>query len=512
MMRTTHKRTNRLVCPSPWLASGFVLLVSARFGLAAEPQKAAEDTAASPLSLSSVRQDELEKSEQNAERTDVVPRLAIPDSVVLEAHSSTYIPLFQRALLPGPAGAVSHTSTMLPVYEYLMLRLIDADVPWAKNSVDAELSLWGAGSIVGKDIDGRGGERYLDGDVSVASITHRYGPGYVKLGRQYVSGGAARYAHLDGISGSYRADWGGIATAYAGYTALPRWYDVPNYRLLGSTADAMVVRPEDLPHGSRNGNWMAGGRVGYSHLRYGELGASIHEQRENGALGRRDLAFDVRLPTVKSINGDARAIFDLDSGMLADAFFGLSWHPTNPLDVSVDYRRMTPTLLMSRQSVLSVFTVDRFDELGGEVRYRFDRRVVGFLGSYVEWFESGDVGSRVRTGVRVIPDDRHRVLVNASYTRVTEPLNGYHGTRLSVGYRFDVPLQLTAEQYLYLYEHAIRGMNASSVHALNGSYRVAQAWDVMLGGSLFNSPYAAMDAQAMFRLTYTVGSVLGGEP
>jgi hypothetical protein len=462
--------------------------------------------------LPSPRTAQAEPTQPSPETHEVKPHLAVPDSVAIEAHSSTYIPLFQRSLLPGPGGAVASPATTLPVFEYVLLRVIDADTPWAKNSVDTELSLWGAGTIVGKDIDGRGGERQIDGDVSVAAVTHRLGLGYVKLGRQYVTDGAARFSHLDGISAGYRTEWGLVVAGYTGFTVLPRWYNVPNYRLLGSTADTMVQRPEDFPHASRGGNWMVGGRLGYSHLKYGEVGVAIHEQHENAALGRRDLAFDLHLPGTETLDGNARAIIDLDSGRLADGFVGVGWHPIRPLDLALDYRRMTPTLLMSRQSVLSVFAVDRFDELGGEARYRIDQRFQVFLGSFVEWFEGGDHGTRIRSGVRATPDDRHRMLINVVYTRVTEPINGYHGTRFSVGYRVSDPVVVTAEEYCYLYDHAIRGISTSTVHALNASFRPARAWEIMFGGSLFNSPYAALDAQTMLRLTYTAGAALGGEP
>src|SRR5512142_2041920 len=111
------------------------------------------------------------------------------DIVAVEAHNSTYIPLFQRALLPGPAGSIITPETVLPVYDYLMIRVLDADVPWAKNSLDMELSLWGSGTFVGT----RERNRTFDGDVSVANVTQRFGLNYVKLGRQYVTEGAARF-------------------------------------------------------------------------------------------------------------------------------------------------------------------------------------------------------------------------------------------------------------------------------------------------------------------------------
>ncbi|HEY5955749.1 MAG TPA: hypothetical protein VIV60_04315 [Polyangiaceae bacterium] len=482
------------------------ILVGA-LGIAVEAS-AQPATLALPTPVTTANPNAIEPAEPSRE---VKPRLTVPDSVAVEAHSTTYIPLFQRALLPGPAGSIPNPSLAIPVYEYLLLRVIDADTPWAKNSVDTELSLWGMGALVGRD-DGRGSERRIDGDVSVAAVTHRIGLGYVKVGRQYVTEGASRFSHLDGVSAGYRSDWGLAVSGYAGFTVLPRWYAVPNYRLLGSASDAMVQRPEDFPHAQRSGNWMGGARIGYSQRQLGEVGMSIHEQRENAALGRRDLAFDLHVVGTETLDANARALLDLDSGQLADGFIGLGWHPIRRLDVAIDYRRMTPTLLMSKQSVLSVFAADRFDELGGEARYRVGHGLTVFFGSFVEWFEQGDYGARVRSGLRLTPDERHRLIINVAYSRVIEPENGYHGTRLSIGYRIFEPWMLTAEQYCYLYDHAIAGVATSTVHALNVAYRPTKAWELMLGSSLYNSPYAALDAQTMLRVSYTLGPTLGGEP
>ena len=68
------------------------------------------------------------------------------DILAVEAYNSTYMPLFQRALLPGPAGSMVAPQTSLPIYDYMMFRVVDADMPWAKNSADMELSLWLRGS------------------------------------------------------------------------------------------------------------------------------------------------------------------------------------------------------------------------------------------------------------------------------------------------------------------------------------------------------------------------------
>jgi hypothetical protein len=409
--------------------------------------------------------------------------------------------------LPGPAGAIATPTTTLPIYEYLVLRAVDIDVPWAANSVDGELSLWGASTLVGSD-----GQRVFTGDISVANVSYRTEKAYLKFGRQYVTEGAARFSHLDGISANYRAKLGLTFSGYAGFTVLPQWNNRPNYALLGSAADSMVSRPEDFPRASRGGNWMTGARVGYFNRKLGDIGLSVHEQRENSALGRRDAALDLHLPGSDFVDGSARALLDLDSGGLADAFLGVAFHPIRPLDIAIDYRRMTPTLLMSRQSVLSVFAVDRFDELGGEARYQVARSLQAFAGTFIEWFENNGIGTRTRGGLRWSPDAEHRLLVNVSYTRVLEPENGYHGTRLSLGYRVAPPLTVTAEQYYYLYDKAVARVSTSSVHAVTASYNPSRPIAILLGGSLFNSPYAARDAQAMLRFSYTYGAPMGGEP
>jgi hypothetical protein len=389
----------------------------------------------------------------------------------------------------------------------MMFRVVDADMPWAKNSADMELSLWGSGTLIGS-----GGQRTYDGDVSVAAVTQRYRLSYVKLGRQYITEGAARFAHMDGVSAGVRSKLGFDLSAYGGWTVLPRWDARPTYQHLGSPSDSLITSIDQLPRSDRSGNWMMGARVGYTANRLGGIGLSVHEQREDHALGRRDAALDLHFFPTSAIDASGRALMDLDSRTLADAFLGVSFHPGRDWDIATEYRRVIPTLLMSRQSVLSVFAVDRFDEAGGELRYHVTPRILLFGGSFVEWLQGEGVGSRTRGGAKIYPDDEHRLLIQFAYTRVVEPENGYHGTRISAAYRLLNPVTLTAEQYTYLYDVAIRGMRTSSVQVATTSWRFLRQWEVMLGGSLFHSPYAALDAQAMLRLAYTYGSALGGEP
>jgi hypothetical protein len=324
----------------------------------------------------------------------------------------------------------------------------------------------------------------------------------LRFGRQFVTEGAARYSHLDGLYGTVRSAFGLGASAYTGFTVLPRWSDRPGYDQLGSAFDTLVSTPDALPDPKRGGNWMAGGRVYYSHADLGEVGLSYHEQREDGGLGRRDAALDAELGAMRDVDLSVRGLLDLDSMRLADAFAGLAVYPTRQIDLSTEYRRVVPTLLVSRQSVFSVFMTDRFDEYGAELRYRPSRRITLGGASYVELFGQTDPGFRASLRSSVVADENRTLTLAAEYTRVLAGQNGYHALRLSARYRPVLPLAVVGEQYQYLYDRAIHHATTSSVEALSAEYSATRKLRLMLGGSVYHTPYAARDIQALVRLAY----------
>jgi hypothetical protein len=424
------------------------------------------------------------------------------DRYSVSAHSTTVVPVFRRALLPGPGGALIRTETYAAAHEYLQLRLRDLDAPWGRDSVDTELSLWSAVQFTDAQP-----ARPFEGDISVANVTARAGPGMLRLGRQFVTEGAARYSHMDGLYGTVRSGFGLGGSAYAGFTVLPRWSDRPGYYQLGSAFDTLVSTPDALPDPKRSGNWMAGGRVYYSRANVGEVGLSYHEQREDGGLGRRDAALDAELGAMRDVDLSVRGLLDLDSMRLADAFAGLAMYPAPQIDLSVEYRRVVPTLLISRQSVFSVFMTDLFDEYGGELRYRPSRRITLGGAGYLELFGYTDPGFRASLRSSIAADEHGALTLAAEYTRVLAGQNGYHAARLSARYRPILPLAFVGEQYLYLYDRSINAATASSVEALSAEYTATRDLRLMLAGSVYHTPYAARDIQALVRLSYELDTV-----
>ena len=419
------------------------------------------------------------------------------DRFELRARSETYVRYFQRALLPGPGGAMVSTDTVVPVYQYLSVDATDVDAPWSADSIDVELSMWG--SALATDVNG---EHRLEGDVTVASVRQRFGPGYVKFGRQVYAGGAARFSWFDGISTGVRATFGLGMDAYAGFTVLPNWSQRPGYRQLGSASDTLLRSPDALPPPSRAGSWLTGARTYYAHPRFGEVGASFHEQRENSELARRQASADLRFTPSELADLAAYGVMDADSGGVADARVALNVRPSQKLAVTTDYLHANPALFLSRQSVLSVFSTAAYDEVGGEATYHVVKPIVLGASAYAQFFGPERQGMRARGWLRLAPLRGDRLVVQVYYGRVVEPDNGYHSTRLSLRYRVAEPVVATAEQYIYFYDAPIRGFSASSVEAANVEWEATRALRLLLGGMVSRSPYAALDAQTLLRAIY----------
>lgn len=419
------------------------------------------------------------------------------DRLGIRVNAETHMRLFQRAPLPGAGGAVVTNSVAAPLYHYASLGVTDIDTPWLGDSLDVELSAWGSAEL-GQE---RGPSR-LDGDIQVASVRHRFGPAYAKLGRQFYAGGAARFSHFDGLTLGLGLPNGLGADAYGGLVVLPRWSERPGYHTLGSAADTLLRTPEVAEDPTRADHWLVGGRVHYAYEDLGEVGASFHEQHETGGLGRRNLGLDLKVTPHEVVAASAQAIVDGDAWGLTEARTLVDVFPLTAVTVTAEFRHTTPALFLSRQSVLSVFSTDPFDEFGGVVGWKALEGLWLGGGGYADLFGDGSVGGRWQADIRVTPPGLERLVLRMGYRRVVEPLNGYHAPRLAAGYRIIEPLQVTTDWYTYLYDEPIRNIATAWMGGGNVEWSFHEGWALLLGGSVSRSPYALLDAQALARLRF----------
>jgi hypothetical protein len=313
-------------------------------------------------------------------------------------------------------------------------------------------------------------------------------------------GGAARFARHDGVSLALALPSGFVSEAYAGLSVLPRYSARPGYYVLGRAEDSLLRDPNAVPEPERSQNWLAGGRFGWSAAR-GSASVSFHEQRENGELGRRNLGLDTRAELLPEVALFARALLDVDSLRLADASVWTDIEPTKTVSLSLECLHTEPALYLSRQSVLSVFSTDAYDETGGSAEWRVSKRLALQSGAWLELYSRGQAGARAEGSLRVFPGAGRRTLVRLGYSRLLAPDNGYHSLRASLSRRLLSTLTASLEAYEYLYDELVQGRRTSSVYATTLSYQASSALELMWGASVAASPYAALDAQTLVRLS-----------
>jgi hypothetical protein len=426
-----------------------------------------------------------------AARADAPPR----DEFELVAHGETQLELFRRALLPGPNGALVSSATVAPAYQTLLLRARDLDTPVDRDSLDLELTAWGRAWFGELNP-----ERRFDGDLQTLNVRYRRGGASLRLGRQHVAGGAARYSRFDGLEFDADLGSGFSARLYGGFSVLPRWQERPGYYYLGAASDMELRALAETPDPSRPSRWVAGTRVAWS-IPVAGAALSFHEQRADG-LDRRSLGASARAQLAASASLRADAILELDSQRVADAALWLDWTPTPRVDLSLEYLHVEPALLLSRQSVLSVFSSDSYDETGGFGRVRITEALSLESSGFVQLYASGHPGARGEAALLFSQGRLRRTLLRAGYTRVLTSDNGYNSLRLSLLRRLSPKLSSTVEAYSYLYDRPIRGYRSSSVYAATLGYQANDALNLLLGGSFSRSPYARADAQAELRLAY----------
>jgi len=411
--------------------------------------------------------------------------------------AETYLRFFQRSPLPGPGGAIVGTTIDAPLYQYASLHIGDIDVPWAADSIDVQLSAWGNVNMGETALPGR-----VDGDVTVASVRHRFGPAYANLGRQVFAGGAARVTHFDGLAAGVALPFGLGADGYGGFTVLPRWDARPGYYVLGSAVDTMLFTPEAAPDPdpSRVDQWVVGGRLHYDYAAVGQIGASFHEQHEFGELGRRNLGADLRVTPHEVIGAHGNVILDGDAWGLTEARAVVDLTPVPELMVAAEFFHATPALFLSRQSILSAFSTEPFDEVGGDARYEIVPGLRLGAGGYVDVFGDGELGARIKTHLRLAPPNLRQLVLRLGYRRVMEVANGYHAPRIAMSYRVIEPLTFTADAYWYAYDDPIRNVSHSWIGGGTGEWAFDDRFAVMAGGTVGRSPYALFDVQALARL------------
>ena len=243
-------------------------------------------------------------------------------------------------------------------------------------------------------------------------------------------------------------------------------------------------------------------------MRQAALALTLHEQREDGGLNRRELGADGRVELFSGASLGASALAELEGFALADARGFVELTPIPALLASVDVLHTEPALLLSRSSVLSVFSTTSYDEVGGTVSADAARWLTLEAAGFAELYADSAPGSRGELGARVVADRVRRTVLRVGYTRLVAPTNGYVALHSSLSRELLPVLRGSLDLYGYFYDQPIRGYRSSSTGVGSFGYRLGRVLELVWSSSIASSPYARFDAQTLLdaRLDFELGT------
>lgn len=424
------------------------------------------------------------------------------DRVDLVARSRLTVAGFQRALLPGPGGAIVTTDSLAPFHEALSLSAARVDTPFEKDGLDLQVAAYG--QVAAGQTEGMPQATW---DVASAFLTQRYQGLSFSLGRQPVTGGAARYRRLDGVVVRGRTSFGLTGSAYYGLTVLPRWDQWYGTHYLGDAYETWSSAPSSIVVPARGENWMGGMSLGWADERVGSAMVSFHHQAENGTLADQSLGASLRLGGFSPVGVVADAIYSLsqlswsDVRLLVDGSLSKDKGPGFGLSVRAELLHTLPAALLSQASVLSVFSFAQVTEAGGELEVQLPLRMRVGLAGFGQSYGEGAPGARLRGTYQILLGPTGRTLLRFVASRVALEQNGYLQIRASGVFPLGSRFTGYADLYQYFYDEPIRGHGTSTFAAAHLGYAATKIVSGRLGGSASQSPDAALDMQVLAQLT-----------
>lgn len=382
----------------------------------------------------------------------------------IEARSTTFVGV-------SPVVLERQVRTVLPLVELVGLSVRNIETSLA-DDLRLTIDGWASAEI--------GGERVLGGDLGVAWIEGRFAKKHlrVRLGRQFVTGGAARALFIDGLLAEGRFPYGFGVTGYVGQPVARAF---SNYGV---------------------GDLAAGARVFWAPTVATEVGVSLTEQLSRSHLARRDVGVDGRWRPHRKVTLSGSATLSLAEMRLAELDVGPSWQPWEDLEVRAVYRRTAPDLFLSRSSIFSVFAETTRDEAGATAYYQLTRR----LGLSVDGralFLQGENGYEVAANALYRPRRRPDTSLTVTLRRMQVPLNAFVQARVGARHTLTSGVGLALDVDVYGLDKPVNGQTVSLAGNATLTWAFAHSW--LVAATLFagTTPTFETRTEAVAKLIYT---------
>ncbi len=412
---------------------------------------------------------------------------------VIEASSTTLLSGGQQ-LRGTPAGQQPDLITVLPIFELLRVSAREVRNPLFQD-LEISFSGWGAADLSDVRWDA-GTTGKVTGDVTTLYVRGTLARGAVQLraGREFVAAGAGRMLQLDGGDLFVRLPAGFSVSAFGGAPVSQRFSG----------------RSGQTSWNPAGGDLAWGGRLGYALALPGvagrglDVGVSMVSVTDHSDPVRQDLGADFRLQPDGWLSLTGNATYSLYAQRLAEVNVSALVAVTRALAVNLDVRHYSPDLFLARNSILSVFTDTNRTDVGGGVRYQFNRAVHASVDYHALLEPSEADPSKTETGGEAAGRLEWNGLgatAGGEVNYLKAGSTGYTGLR---GYgRKDFGRMFVAGDVMEVaFKQEVNGQKNSLTGSLSAGYRFTPAWSVVLAGRAGVTPYFEQQADAMVKLVY----------
>jgi hypothetical protein len=359
--------------------------------------------------------------------------------------------------------------TVIPVIEFVSLTAKGMAAPWGVQDLALHFSAWGRTNPLDPGRERGAGEVDLacvQGKALDRALT-------LSLGRQLVTGGAARALSLDGLHAGFRPFSALGLELYGGAPVIPRF----------ATA---------------RGDALAGARATLRHPA-GDISASIIGLLDHGTTARKDAGADARLSLLPTVTLAGHAVLSLLESRLSDAEIGAQWHPFPRLELNANARRQAPDLFLPRTSLFTVFAEETRDEVGGDVFIELGHRLTLHVESHFLKTEQGPgLDATARLALRL--GSQGSASVQAQ--RLDAGGSGFSRARIHFVGRTSETILLAFDADGLLLDKPVNGQTRSTTATASMSYALARGFYAVLSATGGATPFFSRRLEIMAKLAF----------
>jgi hypothetical protein len=402
------------------------------------------------------------------------------------------------ALSTGRQPRAGDSVTTATAYELATLSARDLSTPFA-DDVRLFVSIWGSYDFGSKRTWDNRTLYDFTGDVLTGYAEGRFFHRRVtlRLGRTVIAAGGGQALQLDGGEVVAAAPYGLRFEVYAGAPVAQRF-----------TSRSSVQSWNPL-----GGDFAYGGRLGYSFVLAGpsargfDVGLFANRVQDGGERVREEVGADYRVQpfSTRAIQLVGFGSFSPYEGRMSQASAALTWSVRPQLQLDADWRFTAPDLLLSRTSILSVFSASEWHEAGIGASWDVspDYTLSGNARALLEPGQDGadaghlghDLSARVTYGSASATAGFEATWLNAID-------NGYLGGRL-FGRRELGKLLFSVDVGAEYFRVQVRGKDASVSGNVSAGLNLGRGLDAVLTARAGLTPYLDQTWGVLAKLTYT---------